>query len=208
MRMKVKLHMLKLLMAPDEIYVHADAPRKMQHVRAMGTGRRARSCRGSAVDASGRPPLTTTRRPARPAGAYTAAEHGARYFANVVNELSANPRMLIIHEVMGRDCGWLTAYTAKTYRESMGGHAQRHPAADIARHPKPGCALRSWPHNDCAACRPLVHALSRPAAALPFVAGFSGSSVSEHKDVHAVYIPEMNVDIDSEAVRLPRRFLV
>ena len=45
--------------------------------------------------------------------AYTAAEHGANYFANVVNELSANPRMLILHEVMGRDCGWLTAYTAK-----------------------------------------------------------------------------------------------
>src|SRR5690606_880851 len=35
-------------------------------------------------------------------GAYTAAEEGARYFENVVNEQSANPRMLIIHEVMGR----------------------------------------------------------------------------------------------------------
>jgi hypothetical protein len=31
------------------------------------------------------------------------------FFKNVVNEHSASPRMLIVHEVMGRDCGWLTA---------------------------------------------------------------------------------------------------
>lgn len=49
-------------------------------------------------------------------GAWTAAEHGARYFANVVAEHSANPRMLIVHEVMGRACGWLTAATARYYR--------------------------------------------------------------------------------------------
>ena len=35
-------------------------------------------------------------------GAWTAAEEGAKYFNNVVSEYSANPRMLIIHEVMGR----------------------------------------------------------------------------------------------------------
>jgi len=52
-------------------------------------------------------------------GAWTAAEEGARYFANVVNEQSANPRMLIIHEVMGRNCGWLTAATARTYRDNL-----------------------------------------------------------------------------------------
>ena len=45
-------------------------------------------------------------------GAYTAAEESAKFFANVVKENSANPRMLIIHEVMGRNCGWLTAFTA------------------------------------------------------------------------------------------------
>ena len=52
-------------------------------------------------------------------GAWTAAEEGARFFANVVAEHNANPRMLIIHEVMGRNCGWLTAYTAKVYRERL-----------------------------------------------------------------------------------------
>ena len=48
-------------------------------------------------------------------GAWTAAEEGAHYFANVVSEHNANPRMLIIHEVMGRNCGWLTAATAAEY---------------------------------------------------------------------------------------------
>ena len=48
-------------------------------------------------------------------GAWTAAEQGARYFANVVAEHGANPRMLIVHEVMGRSCGWLTAATARFY---------------------------------------------------------------------------------------------
>merc|ERR1712048_643684 len=49
-------------------------------------------------------------------GAYTAAEQGAKYFSNVVYENSANPRMLIVHEVMGRSCGYLTAATARIYR--------------------------------------------------------------------------------------------
>jgi pyrophosphate--fructose-6-phosphate 1-phosphotransferase len=52
-------------------------------------------------------------------GAATAAEQGARFFENVVNESSANPRMLIIHEVMGRHCGWLTAATAQAYRANL-----------------------------------------------------------------------------------------
>lgn len=51
-------------------------------------------------------------------GADTAAEQGAIFFRNVVSESSANPRMLIIHEVMGRDSGYLTAATARKYRES------------------------------------------------------------------------------------------
>ncbi|MDR2849889.1 MAG: pyrophosphate--fructose-6-phosphate 1-phosphotransferase [Verrucomicrobiota bacterium] len=50
-------------------------------------------------------------------GAWTAAEEGARFFANVVKENTANPRMLIVHEVMGRNCGWLTAATAAAYRK-------------------------------------------------------------------------------------------
>jgi len=52
-------------------------------------------------------------------GAWTAAEQGARFFENVVAENSANPRMLIIHEVMGRNCGWLTAATADAYRKML-----------------------------------------------------------------------------------------
>ena len=52
-------------------------------------------------------------------GAWTAAEQGARFFGNVVNEQSANPRMLIIHEVMGRNCGWLTGETARVYRKQI-----------------------------------------------------------------------------------------
>jgi pyrophosphate--fructose-6-phosphate 1-phosphotransferase len=52
-------------------------------------------------------------------GAVTAAEQGARYFRNVVAEHNANPRMLVIHEVMGRNCGWLTAATAAAYRRLL-----------------------------------------------------------------------------------------
>lgn len=49
-------------------------------------------------------------------GAWTAAEQGANFFQNVVYEHSSNPNMLIVHEVMGRDCGWLTAATALRYQ--------------------------------------------------------------------------------------------
>lgn len=54
-------------------------------------------------------------------GAVTAAEQGAIFFENVVNEGTASPRTLIIHEVMGRNCGWLTAATARTYTERLKG---------------------------------------------------------------------------------------
>ena len=50
-------------------------------------------------------------------GADTAAEMGARFARNVVAEHNSGSRMLIVHEVMGRHCGWLTAATAKKYRE-------------------------------------------------------------------------------------------
>ena len=52
-------------------------------------------------------------------GAWTAAEEGAKYFINVVKENSANPRALTIHEVMGRNCGWLTYKTAQYYRKML-----------------------------------------------------------------------------------------
>ncbi len=52
-------------------------------------------------------------------GAWTAAEQGANFFKNVVAENNSNPRMLIVHEVMGRSCGWLTAATAAEYRKIL-----------------------------------------------------------------------------------------
>ena len=89
-------------------------------------------------------------------GAWTAAEEGARFFENVVAEHNANPRMLIIHEVMGRNCGWLTAATAKAYRERMDN--------------------------------------------LNWAEGLGLSAA--RKDVHAIFIPEMEIDIAAEAARL------
>ncbi len=52
-------------------------------------------------------------------GAWTAAEEGAKFFLNVVKENSANPRALTIHEVMGRNCGWLTYKTALYYHKML-----------------------------------------------------------------------------------------
>ena len=88
-------------------------------------------------------------------GAWTAAEQGALYARNIVAEHSSNPRMLIVHEVMGRNCGWLTAATARAYREWLG-------RQDYAGF---GNDQRSW-------------------------------------DVHAVFVPELALDIEGEAARL------
>ncbi len=49
-------------------------------------------------------------------GAWTAAEQGAVFARNIVAEHNSGSRMLIVHEVMGRHCGWLTAATAQSYR--------------------------------------------------------------------------------------------
>ena len=50
-------------------------------------------------------------------GAWTAVEQGALYARNIIAEHSTNPRMLIVHEVMGRNCGWLTAATALAHHQ-------------------------------------------------------------------------------------------
>jgi len=89
-------------------------------------------------------------------GAVTAAEQGARFFENVVAEHSANPRMLIVHEVMGRNCGWLTAATARSYRARL--------LSDV------------------------------------FLPELGASR--ERLDIHAVFIPELPIDIAREATRL------
>jgi len=76
-----------------------------------------------------------------------------------VNEQSSNPRMLIVHEVMGRHSGWLTARTALDYRSRL----KR---------------------------REFVPELN-------FTEG--------HLDLDAVYIPELAIDLESEARRLRAR---
>jgi pyrophosphate--fructose-6-phosphate 1-phosphotransferase len=54
-------------------------------------------------------------------GAWTAAEQGALYARNIIAEHSTNPRMLVVHEVMGRNCGWLTAATALAHHQWVNG---------------------------------------------------------------------------------------
>lgn len=52
-------------------------------------------------------------------GAWSAAEAGAEFAEHIIGECKCNPRQLIIHEVMGRNCGYLTAATARAYREIL-----------------------------------------------------------------------------------------
>jgi diphosphate-dependent phosphofructokinase len=49
-------------------------------------------------------------------GAWTAAEQAARFAQNVIGEHNSGSRMLLVHEVMGRHCGWLTAAASQAYR--------------------------------------------------------------------------------------------
>lgn len=89
-------------------------------------------------------------------GAWTAAEQAAKFAQNIIGEHRSNPRMLIIHEVMGRNCGYLTAAAAYKYREW-------------------------WKKQEWA-----------PELGLS----------KERWDIHAVFIPEDEVEIDREAARL------
>ncbi|MDP9137252.1 MAG: pyrophosphate--fructose-6-phosphate 1-phosphotransferase [Pseudomonadota bacterium] len=89
-------------------------------------------------------------------GASTAAEQGALFFENVINEQSATPRMLLVHEVMGRNCGWLTAATAMSYRRRL--------------------------------------------AEMEFLPEFNLDR--RHKEIDAVYVPELTIDLAAEARRL------
>ena len=89
-------------------------------------------------------------------GAWTAAEQGAIFFENIANENTTSTRHLIIHEVMGRHCGWLTGATAEAYRKRLDG----------------------W----------------------NFLPGMRLSR--ECWDVHAVWVPEVDLDLDAEVERL------
>lgn len=89
-------------------------------------------------------------------GAWTAAEEAAGFARNVIGEHRSGNRMLIVHEVMGRHCGWLTAAAAAEYRTWLD--------------------TQEW---------------------VPSI-GLS----RERWDIHAVYVPEMSIDLDAEAARL------
>ena len=87
-------------------------------------------------------------------GAYTAAEESAEFFWHVVKENSANPRALIVHEVMGRNCGWLTAATAIQYHKM------------VTKCSRPGFL----PEFGLTAARQDVHAVYLPEARIDFAA--------------------------------------
>ena len=89
-------------------------------------------------------------------GALTAAEQGAVFFNNIVNENTTSSRQLIIHEVMGRNCGWLTAATAKEYKKILE-KRKFFPEIELDK--------SKW-------------------------------------DIHAIYLPEMNINLNSEINRL------
>ncbi|WP_210438112.1 pyrophosphate--fructose-6-phosphate 1-phosphotransferase [Nocardioides xinjiangensis] len=89
-------------------------------------------------------------------GALTAAEQASRFARNVLAEHGSNPRMLIVHEVMGRASGWLTAAAARDY---MAWHAEQEWLPGIGLDP------RRWA-------------------------------------IHAVYVPEIAIDLAAEAARL------
>ncbi len=89
-------------------------------------------------------------------GADTAAEQTALFARNILAEHGANPRMLIIHEVMGRNCGWLTAAAARKY---LAWHAEQQWVPSI------GLTPQRW-------------------------------------SIHAVYVPELHIDLAAEAARL------
>lgn len=50
-------------------------------------------------------------------GADTAADEVARFSSNIIAENRVGPRTLIIHEIMGRNCGWLAAAGTRKYRD-------------------------------------------------------------------------------------------
>ena len=89
-------------------------------------------------------------------GAWTAAEEAAGFAANIIGEHRSGPRMLIVHEVMGRHCGWLTAAAAAEYRKWLD-RQEWVPSLGLTR---------------------------------------------ERWDVHAVFVPELALDIEAEAARL------
>lgn len=92
-------------------------------------------------------------------GAWTAAEQGALFFRNIANENTTSSRNLIIHEIMGRNCGWLTAATGLEYRKIL--------------------------ENEVFLPEILIE--------------------KQRWDVDAIYIPEMELDVNGEVARLKQK---
>ena len=90
-------------------------------------------------------------------GANTAAEEASRFAQNIIGEHRSNPRMLIVHEVMGRHCGWLTAEAARRYHTWVEEQPNWNPSIGLSK--------GRW-------------------------------------DVHAVFLPELALDLQGEAERL------
>jgi len=89
-------------------------------------------------------------------GADTAAEMAAGFARNIFAEHNSASHTLIIHEVMGRHCGWLTAAAAAKYRAWL---------TQAEWLPEIGLRQEAW-------------------------------------DIHAVFVPECQIDVDAEASRL------
>ncbi len=89
-------------------------------------------------------------------GADTAAEQASLFAQNVLAEHNSAANNLMVHEVMGRHCGWLTAAAARNYHEWV---TQQEWLPEIGLDP------RAW-------------------------------------DVHAVFVPEADIDLQAEADRL------
>ena len=91
-------------------------------------------------------------------GAWSAAAQGAIFFENIINENTTSDRQLIIHEIMGRNCGWLAAATALEYRKKLN-----------SNHFIPELNI-----------------------------------VKEKWDIHAIFLPEIKINFEKEAVRLKK----
>lgn len=91
-------------------------------------------------------------------GAWSAADQASIFAQNIIAEHKASPRELIVHEIMGRNCGYLAAEATRRYRAWLDEQEWL---------PEIGLAREAW-------------------------------------DVHALYLPEMHIDIAAEAARLTR----
>jgi pyrophosphate--fructose-6-phosphate 1-phosphotransferase len=125
-------------------------------------------------------------------GAWTAAEQGALFARNVIAEHSSNPRMLVVHEVMGRNCGWLTAATAAEYRKWL---------AEQEWNPGIGLDEKSWD----------VHAVYVPEATIDLDAEAERlKAVMDENDCVTIFlsegagVPSIVAELEARGEEVPR----